>query len=155
FALGVVLYELWTGVRPFTGADTLALLSSVLTDDPKPPAEVRPDTPPALNALVVRLLQRDPARRPASAREGAADLGRILRLPARRPRRRWLLTTLVAASLAGVVALGTWVIIRDKDGKEVARLEVPQGGSLTVQPGPPEPPAQGKAPVIQPEAFVG
>src|SRR5207253_507127 len=67
FSLGCVLYRLCTGDVPFKGADTLAILLAVATDKPKPPREVNPGVPPALSDLIMQLLEKKPALRPASA----------------------------------------------------------------------------------------
>jgi phosphate transport system substrate-binding protein len=68
FSLGVVLYCLCTGEAPFQGTTTLAVLNAVALTHPKPVQEVNPDLPPALADLVTRLLEKEPVRRPASAR---------------------------------------------------------------------------------------
>lgn len=77
YALGVLLYELTTGKLPFTGDDPLTIVSQHLYAPPVPPRAHVPGLPPALDALIVRLLSKDPADRPASAAEVAAALERI------------------------------------------------------------------------------
>ena len=69
YAAGVVIYECLTGVPPFTASSPIALISKVLTAVPLSPALVNPEVPPALSALVLRLLMKDPTERPAGARE--------------------------------------------------------------------------------------
>ncbi len=69
FALGCVLYEMATGRRPFRGHDALTLLGSMLRDRPDPPASLNPAMPRALDAIVSRCLEKDPARRFASTAE--------------------------------------------------------------------------------------
>ncbi len=69
FSLGVVLYRLCTGRLPFQGHDALSTLMAVVTDAPPAPRQVNPQVPPALSELVMKLLEKDPARRIASARE--------------------------------------------------------------------------------------
>jgi eukaryotic-like serine/threonine-protein kinase len=77
WALGVILWEAVTGQRLFT-ADTEAAIVLKVIEAPIPPLrEVAPDTPPELEAICERALQRDPAGRYASAREMAADLERV------------------------------------------------------------------------------
>ena len=69
YALGVMLYELTTGRLPFTGDDPLLVISQHLHAPVVPPREVNPEIPPTLDALIVRLLSKSPADRPASAAE--------------------------------------------------------------------------------------
>jgi hypothetical protein len=69
FSLGGVLYRMVTGRQPFNGPDTMSLLTALATDTPDDPRDHNPDVPPALAALIMRLLEKDPARRPQTARE--------------------------------------------------------------------------------------
>jgi serine/threonine protein kinase len=68
FSLGVVLYEMATGQRSYQDEDSWGL---------RPASELRPGLPVALDALILKLLARQPAQRPASAREVADVLGRM------------------------------------------------------------------------------
>lgn len=74
FALGSLLYEAFSGLRPFAGGNVGETLQRICTVQPAPLDAVRPGIPPALAAFVDRLIQKDPRRRPASA---AAALGEI------------------------------------------------------------------------------
>jgi eukaryotic-like serine/threonine-protein kinase len=69
FSVGATLYRAATGCTPFSGSDTMSMLMSLATDTPRPPRAVNPNLPPHLSELIVRLLEKDPARRPHSARE--------------------------------------------------------------------------------------
>jgi eukaryotic-like serine/threonine-protein kinase len=69
FSLGCVLYRMTTGQVPFAGRDAVATLLAVDSEHPPAPVEITPAVPPALSALVMRLLAKNPADRPASARE--------------------------------------------------------------------------------------
>jgi eukaryotic-like serine/threonine-protein kinase len=75
YSLGAMLYEMASGRRPFTNASPARLLSAILSE--RPPVLGSAGAAPvsrALQALVHRLLEKDPARRPASAREVAEGL---------------------------------------------------------------------------------
>ena len=74
FGLGCVLYRCCTGRLPFQGPDALAILAALATETPPPVRALNPEVSPALSALVMRLLARDPAGRPASAAAVAAAL---------------------------------------------------------------------------------
>lgn len=87
FALGVVLYEGLTGTRPFVGANVAEVVRATLLDAVRPLDRQAADIPPALTALVLRLLVRDPAERPAGAAEVADELDRM----AAERRLRWAL----------------------------------------------------------------
>jgi tetratricopeptide (TPR) repeat protein len=74
YALGVLLYELTTGRVPFTGDDPLTIISQHVHAPVVPPRVLRPDLPRALEAIIIRLLAKDPAQRFASATETRAAL---------------------------------------------------------------------------------
>jgi non-specific serine/threonine protein kinase len=68
FSLGVVLYEMATGVRPFMGQSSAELASAILRDRPGPLAELRSDLPRGLAGVIERCLEKDPEARFATAR---------------------------------------------------------------------------------------
>ncbi len=74
YALGVVLYEMVTGVRPFRDSGTPQLIAAILDREPPAPSSLKPDVPPSLERLILRCLAKDPDRRFQSAREMAAGL---------------------------------------------------------------------------------
>ena len=74
FSLGIVLYEMATGSRPFGGDNSVSILSSILRDEPSPIGGVKPALPGALQEIVGRCLEKDPERRYASAAELRDDL---------------------------------------------------------------------------------
>ena len=78
WALGVVLYEMLAGVCPFTGDYDVARLFAVLHLDPAPMRERRPEVPAAVEAVVMRLLQKDPADRFQRAEDVDAALADAL-----------------------------------------------------------------------------
>jgi serine/threonine-protein kinase len=63
YALGVVLYELATGRRPFEAADAYSLSYQHLNTEPRPPADINQDVPAALNEIIVRTLAKRPFER--------------------------------------------------------------------------------------------
>jgi serine/threonine protein kinase/Tfp pilus assembly protein PilF len=63
FALGVILYELLVGTRPFTGKTFADVSSSILRDPPTPVSAQRPDIPPDLARIITRCLEKDPRHR--------------------------------------------------------------------------------------------
>jgi tetratricopeptide (TPR) repeat protein len=77
YALGVMLYELTTGRLPFIGDDPIAVITQHLHAPVVPPRARNPDIPLALDALILRLLSKNPGDRPASA----ADVLAVLRQP--------------------------------------------------------------------------
>ncbi len=67
FSLGVVLYELCTGRRPFSGEYDMAVIYSILYEDPVAPDKINPEVSPSLSGAIMKLLAKSPAERPASA----------------------------------------------------------------------------------------
>ncbi|MFD6588183.1 serine/threonine protein kinase [Streptomyces anulatus] len=78
YALGVLLHELLSGDVPFAGSTALGVLHRHLYEPPLPVRKTRPEVPVALEALVLRLLAKDPQDRPASAQEVYEDLAPLL-----------------------------------------------------------------------------
>ena len=79
FSLGIVLYELVTGARPFTGGDAAALFDAILLQEPASIAGLRPEAPAALARLIHRALEKDRAMRYQTAAELRADLQQLAR----------------------------------------------------------------------------
>ena len=77
FSLGVVLYRLCTGQQPFTGPNTMAVLTSLAVDTPTPPRQLNPNVPVDLEQLIHRLLAKDRDQRPPSAEEVAKALAAL------------------------------------------------------------------------------
>jgi TolB-like protein/Flp pilus assembly protein TadD len=69
FSLGVVLYQMATGRRPFTGESSVALFSSILRDEPESVTELRPELPRQLGHILRRGLAKNPERRFQSAKD--------------------------------------------------------------------------------------
>ena len=77
YSLGVVLYEMLTGERPFQGLKRLLLLQ-VLEDEPRPPRQLEPRVPKDLETICLKAMAKTPARRYATAAQMSADLRRFL-----------------------------------------------------------------------------
>src|SRR6516162_6538022 len=119
-----MLYELLTGQLPFQGDSTLEVLRAVTNDEPVRPRRLQPGLPPDLEAITLHCLEKEPARRYASALALAEDLerfqqgkqviarpvgaaARLVRACRRRPLIAFLLL-LLAVSLFGGLAGVTW-----------------------------------------------
>ncbi len=156
FSLGCVLYRLCAGAMPFAGDTTMALLAGLALSHPKPVGDLNPDVPPALADLVMRLLAKKPADRPASAQEVVealqaverpfldeqtvgyvkpAGTGPAVRLASAGSwRRPFIWTAAAAAFFAAIVAAAVVVIIRDKNGNKTAEIVLPEGGTIHIHP---------------------
>jgi eukaryotic-like serine/threonine-protein kinase len=76
YSLGVVLYEMLAGRPPFTGDSPMAIAYKQVNATPPPPSSIVPDVSPALDAVVMRALSKNPANRYQSGAEFADDLER-------------------------------------------------------------------------------
>jgi serine/threonine-protein kinase len=123
WALGVVLYEMIAGSKPFVGEHDASLAHAIVNQEPEP-LSARPDLPAGLPALTHALLAKDPARRPRSADEVESRLGDIaagkpLEAAGSRRSRPLLLAGIAGLALvAALAALGG------------GRREAPSAGSL-------------------------
>jgi eukaryotic-like serine/threonine-protein kinase len=77
YSLGVTLYEMLTGTRPFLG-DARGLIYQVLHDEPAPPRKLEKEIPRDLETICLKAMAKEPGRRYATAGEMAADLKRFL-----------------------------------------------------------------------------
>ena len=124
YGLGATLYTLLTGRVPFGGPTAQNVLRQVLDDDPIRPRKLRRETPPEMEAVILKAMEKDPARRYGTATEMAEDLERFLRgerVLARLPGPHHVVGRIVrrhplAASLVGVVlTLGFLVFVLQAD----------------------------------------
>ena len=118
FALGLVLYEMATGTKAFSGRSQASLIGSILKDDPPPISSVQPMTPPALDRVVKTCLAKDPDDRFQTAHdvklqlqwiaEGGSAAGVAAPVAARRKSREklaWGLFSIAALAAAGLAAI--------------------------------------------------
>ena len=81
YSLGVILYEICTGVPPFQGDSPSLIMMQHITATPTPPIEVNPDISHALSSIILRSLDKNPKMRFSSASEMAATLAEVLGVP--------------------------------------------------------------------------
>jgi serine/threonine protein kinase/class 3 adenylate cyclase len=78
FSFGVVLYEMATGMQPFRGESSAVVFEAILNRAPVSPVRLNPGLPPALERIINRALEKDPAARYQTAGEMRIDLQRVL-----------------------------------------------------------------------------
>ncbi len=116
YSLGVVLYEMVTGRKPFDGDSRFAIMSAQVADAPAPPIERRPDLPQSLNDAILTSLAKKPEERFASAGEFLQALQRVGSADESAPgniRSRWLelLQSRLARAGAAIVAVALGVVL--------------------------------------------
>jgi Tol biopolymer transport system component len=117
FAFGAVLYEMVTGRRAFEAKSQASLLAAILAMEPRRISELSPLTPPLLDHIVARCLEKDPDERWQSARDLKDALQWAVQAkestPASaRPRRRMWIVTTAAAVLAAAIGVAAGVFVR-------------------------------------------
>jgi len=128
YSIGIVLYELLAGAPPFDADSPVTIALKQISEEPVPPGQVNPAVPPALDAVVVRALRKQPGERFQDADAFIAALesamaGRYVETVAaaddpvealeeedRRNRRRIALIALVLLALAAL-AVGAWMLL--------------------------------------------
>ncbi len=142
FALGALLYEMASGHRAFQGESRTSLIAAIVSSQPEPISTVAPMSPPALDHVIRRCLEKDPDDRWQSAQDVASELqwigeagsqaGVATPVMMRRKSRERLAWGIAAALLAAVMALGSaWLSRSPQQEKMVAAgIAPPPGTSL-------------------------
>ena len=117
YALGVMIFEMITGRRPFPSNDAVQLAAAVLRDDAPPLTVPGLRVPPKLEALVARLLQRDPHKRPSSGDDVLVELSPLRDIESSPLARRTVLLrrpvpTKAIATAAIALAVVTAIVLR-------------------------------------------
>jgi serine/threonine protein kinase/Tol biopolymer transport system component len=141
FALGCVLYELVTGVRAFDGKSASSIMASVLAMTPKPIDELVPLTPPALDRVIRRCLEKDPEDRWQSARDVSAELkwiaegGSKVGLPTvvtvKRKNREHIAWALCGVAALAAIGFGVAWMKRAPQPPQVVRFPLPLPDGLS------------------------
>ena len=145
FSLGSVLYAMCTGRSPFRADCAIAVIRRVCDEKHPPIREVNPEIPNSLCTLIDRLLAKNPADRIQTAQEVADLLSSPhapreeplpqVALPRTNPKSQILNPKFLLTAAAGflLAALGVWIVIKNKQGRETARIQVPDGSSITIE----------------------
>lgn len=140
FSLGIVLFEMVTGRRPFEGDNATEVATAILSKPPSSATALRAETPPHLSAVIAKALQKDPLQRYSTAGELLEELKQISRettvdaLAAERARsaapvrRRWM----IAAAAVVILAAAVFVFLRYRRSQQIhaATLETAKAERL-------------------------
>jgi hypothetical protein len=143
YALGVTLYEALTGQLPYESGRVEELLLRILREEPTPPRRVNPALSVDVETVILKMMEKEPARRYDSGWAAAADIKRLLNVQpvhAKRPgpwtiTRKWMRRRPVVATVVAAVLLGacTWVGVSIKnmlEDRAVARQLVSEAREL-------------------------
>lgn len=120
FSFGVVLYELITSKKPFTGSDDASILHSITHDEPEPLVRFKSGVPEHLQRIVDKLLQKDPSLRYHSAADILADLkGASL---VKRKATNWKAVSSIAIFLV-IIVIAAYYLIRYKSNISSSDLD--------------------------------
>ena len=135
FALGVILYELCCGQRPFQGEDVLSLLNAVSNAEYTRPDTLNPTLPPRIVRAIERCLETDPANRFASCSALRAGLQPTAPQPSPEMRPRGVGPLVVASVLAAVLGAGIAWTLKPAPGTTVDQLRAAAWERATRAPG--------------------
>jgi TolB-like protein/tetratricopeptide (TPR) repeat protein len=122
YAFGCLAYDVFSGQPPFHGEATHRIIASHFQETPVPLRERRQDVPAAIDALVARCLEKNPARRPQQARELLLVLDTASSQPVvapAPPQRRRARTVGVALAVAGAAAIAMYAGLRNSSRQPV------------------------------------
>lgn len=135
FSLGTVLYEMASGRKAFEGKSRASLIAAILEHRPQPITRLQPATPPALDHVIQRCLEKDPEQRWQSVRDIVAELQWIegagsqagVAAPIASRRRKREATAWIAATLSGLLLLIAGIISFPRPAKalQVLRVTIP------------------------------
>jgi serine/threonine-protein kinase len=123
FSLGIILYQLATGVRPFDGSSVTAVCAQIVAAEPPPPSRHNPQLPEEFDRIVMRCLSKDPNARYASGESLAASLYPLARSKAeaapnrfdfswwKRPLHRrdaWIACAACSAAIVTIAGVHNW-----------------------------------------------
>ncbi|HUP66567.1 MAG TPA: protein kinase [Thermoanaerobaculia bacterium] len=153
FALGALVYEMSTGQRAFQGSSKTSLIAAIVAQHPEPISSVTKMTPPALDHVVNRCLEKDPDDRWQSAHDVASELrwiseagsqaGVARTLTVRRRNRERIAWTLAALTAAGAITAGGLLLARSDPPRQLieSSIDLPDGmrlaqltGSISISP---------------------
>lgn len=108
YGLGAILYEILTGVPPFTGRSTEEVLRKVREEMPASPRQLWPEVPPALETVCLRALAKPPADRPTAATELALEVQGWQEFERRKAEEALRASEALYHSLVETLPLGVW-----------------------------------------------
>ena len=130
YTMGVVLYELLTGQRPFGGDNLEALMAKILKTEPAPPSALRKELPQSIDNVVLRAMRKDPALRYPSWTEFALELskaGELVLPPGAIPDSDKYVTLKAVPMLSSLADSELWELVRAGNWRRVPK------GNLVVQ----------------------
>ena len=149
YGLGAILYEVLTGVPPFVAPKTAEIIRKVCNETPNPPRQIVPEIAPALEAICLKALSKDPAGRYATATELAQEVQRFVAdepvyaypEPWTRKLLRWARRHKVAVSTAAgllvaatvALAVSAVLIARERNEAEAQGQQARQAVDLLTQ----------------------